>query len=85
MRTTVSIDDAVYRRAKSRAAESGQSVGSLIEDALRGLLDKTSQETEPLEPLTVFKGTGAAPGIDIDDIASLWAIMDEGRSLDALR
>jgi hypothetical protein len=38
MKTTVEIPDDLYRRAKSRAAESGQSFRSLLVDALRARL-----------------------------------------------
>lgn len=84
MRTTISIDDGLYRRTKARAAESGQSVGSVIEDALRALLDRP-ETSGPLAPLTVFDGTGVLPGIDLDDNASVRAALDEGRDPDAVR
>ena len=84
MRTTVTIDEALYRRAKARAAESGQSVGSVIEDALRSLLEARVSPDE-LPPLTVFQGSGTVPGIDLDDNAMVRAALDSGRALDALR
>ena len=84
MRTTVSIDDGLYRRAKARAAESGQSVGSVMEDALRALLDRP-EPGGTLAPLTVFDGSGVLPGIDLDDNASVRAILDAGRGDDAVR
>lgn len=84
MRTTVSIDEALYRRAKARAAESGQSVGSVIEDALRALLDRP-EASGALAPLNVFDGSGVLPGIDLDDNAAVRAILDAGRGDDAVR
>ena len=42
MRTTLTIDDDLYRRAKAHAALSGQSVGAVIEDALRDLLQRSA-------------------------------------------
>jgi predicted transcriptional regulator len=38
MRTTITIQDDLYRRVKSEAAATGRSVGELIEDALRDAL-----------------------------------------------
>ena len=38
MRTTINIDEDLYRRAKARAARSGRTVSELIEDAVRAAL-----------------------------------------------
>ena len=38
MRTTIRIDDDLYRRAKASVARRGQTVGELIEDAVRLVL-----------------------------------------------
>jgi hypothetical protein len=40
MRTTIRIEDTLYRRAKSRAAAGGRSVGEFIEDAVRDALER---------------------------------------------
>jgi len=42
MRTTVQLDDALFRRAKAAAAEAGISLGRLIEDSLRDNLRRAS-------------------------------------------
>ena len=85
MRTTLSIDDDLYRRAKATAAMRGCSVTSLIEDALRRDLDAPPAPT-PVPDLPVARESGGPlPGIDLHDARSLAAILDEGRSLDALR
>ena len=47
MRTTIRIQDELYRRAKSRAAAGGRSVGEFIEDAIRDALD--SRTTSPAD------------------------------------
>lgn len=39
MRTTLVIDDDLYRRAKAKAALEGKSVTSLVEQALRAVVD----------------------------------------------
>ncbi|MGH3908817.1 MAG: type II toxin-antitoxin system VapB family antitoxin [Pseudonocardiaceae bacterium] len=40
MKTTIEIDDELFRRAKVRAAEQGSSLRSVVEDALRRALDE---------------------------------------------
>lgn len=85
MRTTLSIDDDLYRRAKAAAALQGRSVTSLIEDALRRALD-APPALVPVPDLPVARETGGPlPGIDLHDARSLAAVLDEGRSVDALR
>jgi len=86
MRTTIRIDDALYRRAKTLAAKSGRTVSSVIEDAVRAGLTPT-RRTSPPEPqeLPVFGGSGVLPGVDLSDAAALRDTMDEGEPLRALR
>lgn len=85
MRTTLSIDDVLYRRAKAAAALQGCSVTSLIEDALHRLLD-TPTTPAPVPELPVASETGGPlPGIDLHDARALAAVLDEGRTVDALR
>ena len=66
MRTTVTIDDQLYRQLKSRAGASGRTVGALIEDAIRDLLAARDEAARsPLPPLPVFQGErGLMPGVD---------------------
>jgi hypothetical protein len=72
MRTTVTIDDELYRAAKERAARSGQTVGQVIEDGLRrALSDDGRQGDEPLPELVTFGGTGVLPGVDLTRNAAL--------------
>lgn len=84
MRTTVTIDDDVYREAKAAAAKSGRPVGALIEDALRLVLGP-GEHTDELPPFRQFSGTGLQPGVNIDSNAELQDLFDEGVPLDALR
>jgi hypothetical protein len=71
MRTTVTIDDALYRRAKARAALAGQSVGSVMEEALRVLLRDQSAPGEAPSNLPSFDCGPFLPGIDPNDTSSL--------------
>lgn len=86
MRTTIRIDDSLYRAAKAQAARTGRTVSDLIEDAVREALHpRTAGHPAPVGPLPTFGGSGVMPGIDLADPAALREAMDEGESLDALR
>ncbi len=85
MRTTIRIDDALYRRAKAKSAESGRTVSELIEDAVRAALDKKRQTKSSIAPLPVHGGSGVLPGVDLADSSALRERMDDGEALGALR
>ena len=86
MRTTIRIDDALYRRAKSLAAQSGRTVSDVIEDAVRASLSaKPPSGSVGIPDLPVFGGSGVQPGVDLSDNASLRDLMDDGEGLGALR
>ena len=86
MRTTIRIDDALYRRAKTLAAQSGRTVSDVIEDAVRtSLSSKPPSGAADTTELPVFGGTGVQPGVDLSDSASLRDLMDDGEGLGALR
>jgi hypothetical protein len=79
MRTTVTIDDQLYRELKSRAGASGRTVGDLIEDAVRDSFRATERSGErPIRPLPVSGSGGPLPGVDLTDNASLRELLDEG-------
>ncbi len=85
MRTTIRIDDELYRRVKARAAVEGRSVGELITDAVRiAMADPGPGESE-LPPLPTYGGSGTLPGVDLSDTAALREVMDEDEDVDALR
>ena len=85
MRTTIRIEDALYRRAKSLAARSGRTVSEVIEDAVRTSLAKPPRQTPAPPALPVYGGSGVQPGVDLSDNARLRDLMDDGESLGALR
>jgi hypothetical protein len=86
MRTTVTIDDHLYRDLKARAGASGRTVGALIEDAVRDSLRSTGATRDvALSPLPVSGGSGLKPGVNLDDDAALREMMDEGIPLHARR
>lgn len=84
MRTTIRIEDGLYRRAKAAAAEAGRPVGALIEDALRTYLASRDQPRTAAE-LPTYGGSGVLPGVDLSSNAALREAMDEGVPLDARR
>lgn len=85
MRTTIRIQDELYRRAKSRAAAGGRSVGEFIEDAVRDALDGRPARPRGLPDLPVHGGAGLMPGVDLSSHAALLDMMDEDVPLDARR
>ena len=86
MRTTVRLDDDLYRAAKARAAETGRTVAHVIEDALRvALAEPRREHPKRLPALPRFGGSGTLPGVDLSSNAALLDTLDEGASVDALR
>ena len=86
MRTTIRIDDALYRRAKAHAARTGRTVSEVIEDAVRETLrPRPARAPKELPELPVYGGSGVMPGVEIADSRALRDRMDEGEDLVALR
>lgn len=85
MRTTIRIDDDLYRRAKTRAAREGRTVGELIEDAVRTSLQPRRRTDRDLDELPVYGGSGLLPGVDLDDRSALIDLMDGPAPVDVLR
>jgi hypothetical protein len=83
MRTTVRLDDELLYRVKLLAAQSGKTMTVVIEDALREVLARqdSAHAREPVRVTTV-PGNGPQPGVDLDDSASLLALMEEPDGLD---
>lgn len=85
VRTTINIDPEILRELKERAARTGRTIGSLIEDAVRSAAKASDEDRASLRPLPTFGGSGTLPGIDLTSRASLHEAMDEGEPFDALR
>jgi hypothetical protein len=77
MRTTLQIDDQLMRAAKKAAAESGRTLTSVVEDALRLALfsKKQDQASEPFK-LPVFSLGQPLPGVNLDSNAELLELME---------
>jgi hypothetical protein len=77
MRTTIRLNEKLLAEAKKYAAESGRTLTSVLEDALRETLARrrARPKTRPVRVRTV-KGDGVRPGVDLDDSASLLDSME---------
>ncbi len=84
MRTTIRIDDELFRAVKLHAAGTGRTIGEVVEDALRQSLARRRSRAEAA-PLPTFGGSGLLPGVDLDDTAALRDLMGDCGGLDALR
>ncbi len=84
MRTTLNIDDALYRLAKSTAANRGCTVTSIIEESLRVALQSASAPGS-LPPLLVSsKPFGLAADVDLSDNSAVRDFLDEEDGSNAL-
>lgn len=79
MRTTIDLDEALLAQLKQRAAKTGRTMGSLVEDAVREMLARgtASPRGRRRVALPTFKGKGVRPGVDLWDSALLADHMDE--------
>lgn len=78
MRTTIKLDDEVFRAYKQRAAARGTTFAQEVEDALRSDLHGRREIAahEPFEAL-VFDGDGSRTLVDINDNRALQELIDE--------
>lgn len=85
MRTTIRIDDELYREVKERAARSGRTVAAVLEDAVRKGLHPPEQRAAGRYVVRPTGAGGLRPGVDLTSNASLADVMDEAAGVDALR
>ncbi len=77
MRTTIKIDDTLLAEAKTRAADSGRTLNTVVEDALRESFARRAVADPTARPeLPVFRGARLVPGVDLDDGAVLLEQME---------
>jgi hypothetical protein len=84
MRTTLAVDDHLLAAAKDRARERGQSLGQIVEDALRRELAEPTGG-EPFEVPVFRGGDGPVVGVDLTSNRAVREVLDHGVELDALR
>ena len=73
MRTTVRLDEGLFRQVKAEAARRGETVTALIERGLRLILaasHKPNRRPKVTLPVSRAKG-GTRPGIDLNDSSGL--------------
>lgn len=75
MRTTLEIDDEVFRRAKQRAAECGRTLGEVVTQSLR----ETLSESVKAGTAFVMPVFGKAGQIVERSTEALATLRDEGR------
>jgi hypothetical protein len=85
VRTTIRIDDDLYREVKERAARAGRTVAAVLEDAVRRGLNLSEERAGGRYRVRPSGGGGLRPGVDLGSNAAVTEIVDEGASLDALR
>jgi hypothetical protein len=76
MRTIISLDDKLHRRAKSYAAEHGTTLTALVEEALRARLAERREKRRPPVRLPTFKGKGLQEGLSLDKLGAVYDRMD---------
>jgi Arc/MetJ family transcription regulator len=85
MRTTVSISDELLVAAKRRARERGQTLGDVVDAALRRELAQPDRRSAA-PPVPVFRGgTGPRAGIDLTSNRALHQALDDASDLNARR
>ncbi len=85
MRTTIRIDDELYREVKTQAARSGRTVAAVLEDAVRRGLNPSEQRVAGRYVVRTTGRGGLRPGVDLSSNSAVAEAVDEGESLDALR
>ncbi len=86
MRTTIRIDEALYRSAKAVAAKTGRTVSQVIEDAVRDALRPSRRTERAPASLPTYGAGGLQRGVDIRNSTRLRDVLDDNEaSFDALR
>jgi plasmid stability protein len=76
MRTIISLDDDLHRRAKAYAAKAGTTLTALVEEALRARLAAGRGARRTPVQLPVFSGTGLHDGLSLDRMSDVLDRMD---------
>lgn len=78
MRTTVRLDDDLFREVKLYATEQGQTFTEVLSRALRELMARSEVTPErPRLVLPTYRGRGLQAGVDLDNTAALLDLMAE--------
>ena len=78
MRTTVDIEEMLLRRLKVAAADSGQTLSQMTQEAIRAFLSPgPGGQRQPITLPVSQHDLGLRPGVNLDSNASLAEAMDE--------
>jgi len=79
MRTTVTINDDLLRELKALAAREDRTIGSVLEDAIRQLLDQPVPRASHQFSLPTFEPRvpGLRPGVDLMDKEGLADLLSD--------
>lgn len=77
MRTTVNIDDELLARAKVQAARTHRTIGSVLEEALRRMLDESADRPAPVVLPDFSYPGGLRAGVDLYDKESMAQVLGE--------
>ena len=69
----MNLPDSLLEAARFRAQQEGRTVTSLVEEALRALLE---DEVRARTPMTLPTWTGGRLLVDLDDKAAVWNVLD---------
>jgi hypothetical protein len=79
MQTTIQLDDALLDQATKLAHEKGCDLSHLIAETLRDRIAPIPPvATQPFHRLATVGGNGVRPGVDLNNSASLLALMEQG-------
>jgi hypothetical protein len=82
MQTMIQLDDALLAQATKLARERGCDLSHLIEETLREKIADAPHNPhifpQPFGCLTTVGGQGLRPGVNIDDSAALFGLMEQG-------
>ena len=74
MRTTVTLDDDLYRRAKVKAASEGTTLSALVAEALE---HRVSESRGPIDLIVSPGSGGLLHGLSTDDVSAILDSLDE--------
>lgn len=78
MRTTIRLADEILQQAKHYALQQGTTLTSVIREALVAYLARPAPvDAARVLELPTSGGGGTLPGIDLDDSAQLYDVMDK--------
>ena len=78
MRTTLALDNHLFRQLKTLAAQSGKTFKDVVHEAIRAALAgrATPRIGRRRIKLPVFWGDGLRPGVNLDSNAALFDLLD---------